>query len=166
MKTKAIISVLFLAVIFISGCKKEGPPGPAGTNGTDGNANVTSLVLNTGGGWSWDGANYWRVATWTGLSNLSTEVVNSGAVMLYYKSGSDYLAMPFALNITSTIQLHGNFDYTYNVLRVYWELSDLADPNPGYTEFKLICIPPASLIGHNDLNLKNYNEVAKTFNLK
>lgn len=160
---------LTLGLTFTS-CKKgdTGPKGDTGASGATGNANVTSITLNANSNsWSWDGTNNWRYAIWTGVNQLTSSVVNSGAVMLYQNSGNGYFAaLPITANISATVQEHDFFIYSTNTISVFIENSDKSDPNPGSLSYKLVCIPPAIIKSNPKLNLKNYNEVKQVLNLK
>jgi hypothetical protein len=178
-KTIKTTSVAFAALALTLGltftsCKKgdtgpagdKGATGNTGATGATGNANVTSITLNANS-WTWDGVEYWRSATWTGVSQLTSAVVNSGAVMLYQNDGNGYFAaLPITANISATVQEHDFFIYSTNTISVFIENSDLSDPNPPPFSYKLVCIPPAIIKSNPKLDLKNYNEVKQVLNLK
>lgn len=167
MKTKNLFLALvaFSTTIAFIGCKKEGA---AGKDGKDGNANVTSLTLTTSS-WTWDATNKWRYSVWTGVTALSSEVCSGGAVMVYQNTTGGYVALPLTINISGTISEHDFFEYNTGNMYIFIENSDLSDPIaqiPIPTEYKLVCIPPAGMIQHPNVDLRNYNEVCRTFNLK
>lgn len=164
MKTtnKLIMGLLLVSITLLNSCKK----GDDGIDGKDGNANVTSVTL-TATSWAWDGVNYWRHADFSGVSILTSDVCSTGAVMVYFTDGSgNYIPLPISLNLTSTVQQHWFFAYLTNKISIFYENSNLSDPNPPPTSFKLVCIPQKSMMANPNLDLKNYNEVKKVFNLK
>lgn len=166
-KTASIkITIAIAAMILaLTGCKKP-EKGEAGTPGKDGNANVKSTTLNVTV-WNWDATNYWRVSSWTGVSILTQEVIDGGAVMLYQKLNSgEYIALPITANVSSTIQEHDFFFAGTGTLRIINEYSDLSDPNPSSATYKLVCIPKSERVVNPNVNMLNYSEVKQTYNLK
>lgn len=83
---------LIVLGIFFSACKK-GDTGPAGK---DGNANVKSytLIVKPADWKSLLGSGY---GAYPALTAVTDSVLNYGAVLLYYKSGTAWYALP-ALN--------------------------------------------------------------------
>jgi len=168
MKIKKIIAIAAIFGVFV-GCQKaqKGEAGTPGIDGKNGNANVTSITLNATS-WSWDATNYWRSATWSGISQLTANVVNNGAVMLYQNDGSgNFIALPLTGNITATVQEHDFFKYGVNTIQVVIENSDLSDPNPPTSlSYKLVCIPQAIIKSNPNIDIRNYNEVKQVLNLQ
>ena len=166
-KITTIIAVCLIAFA-TTNCQKpkDGAVGPQGTNGKDGNANVSSVTLNANS-WTWDGTNYWSTASFANISILTSNVVNGGAVMMYENFGSGvYMALPQTINLTSSVQQHSFFSYANNTVVVYTENSDLSNPNPSATSYKLVCIPPAIIKSNPNIDLTNYSEVKHVLDLK
>jgi hypothetical protein len=165
MKTKnLLLAAMMLFGIGITSCKKaeKGDTGPAGKNG---NANVTSVLLNANT-WTWDNTNKWSYATFSSVSILTSATASSGAVILYEGSGTSWTAVPYSFNLSGGVTYHALFEYDVNTVTIYKALSDDSNPNPSASQFKLICIPPASIKEHPNVDYTNYMEVRKTFNLK
>lgn len=166
MKTKknvVMVAVMLLSIGFTS-CKK----GDTGEPGKDGNANVTSMTLSSPS-WAWDASNYWRKSIWTGASILTSDVASSGSVMLYQNTSGVYVALPLAVNYTGTVQEHDWFTYSTGIVNVYVENSDLSDPIaqiPSSVTYKLVCIPKSGMITHPGVDLRNYEQVKKAFDIK
>lgn len=153
----------FLAVILVTvvglGCKKEGPPGPAGK---DGNANVVSSTV-TVSNWTYNSP------SWEGLISygaITQEIIDRGAVLVYVNTGNSWLQLPATFyqsaSYSSTI-LVANF--TGGVAITFTD-SDLVQPaNPGPLTFKIVVIAPSQRIANPDLDYTNYEEVKNRFHL-
>jgi len=140
-----------------------GLTGATGASGTNGNANVTSVTLSVTA-WTWDATNSQRTATFSSLSVLTPSVVNNGAVLLYQLLGTSYIPIPVTVKISPTVQEHDYYIYDIGILQIYIEYSDFSDPNPPPATYKLITIPPAII--KPNVNVKNYAEVIKAYNLQ
>lgn len=162
-----ITAALLLAAAMFSGCTKKGDTGAAGKDGKDGNANVTSETLTIGsGGWSWHANPNFRYASWTPYI-LTSNVITSGAIMVYQTDGTNYVALPITQNVGSSgIQEHDYFTYDVNgYFNVFIENSDGSDPNPSSSfTYKLVCIPQHMI--KPNVNMKNYSEVKAAYQLK
>lgn len=170
MKTKnVLLAVTMLLSIGFTSCKK-GDTGEPGKDGVDGNANVTYTKLTaTSAAWAWSASDYWRYATWTGVSALTADAVDKGAVMLYQKVGTSYLAIPLTMNISTGKVEHDFFMHDVGTVMVFIENSDFSDPIsqiPNPIEYKLVCIPQKALEAHPEVDLMNFNSVRSTFKLK
>lgn len=163
---KLIVGLMLIsASLIISSCAKDGETGPAGK---DGNANVQSILLNaTSSSWGFDNTYKWSSATWTGVSILTSSTINSGAMMLYEGGSGNWLAVPYTFSIGTTgISFNSFYEVIPNSITVYNQLSDGSNPSPGAVQYRLVCIPPAGLAAHPEVDLKNYEQVAKAFDLK
>jgi len=168
MKTrKLFVAAVLLLSIGITGCSKpeKGEKGETGPAGTNGNANVTSATLNAST-WTWDSSNQWSYATWSSVSILTSDAVNSGAVMVYEGSSGDWLACPYTIGANPII-ISTNFEYQVNTMTVYKSSSDGQNLNPSTSiQYKLVCIPTRMMQQHPNIDLKNYKQVEAAFNLK
>jgi hypothetical protein len=90
MKTKSIFNFLFLlfalSAILMTACVKEGPRGPAGQNGIDGNANVIASAWITPPAWSGDTADWYFDIISTAITQ---DIIDYGAVLAYMKIPGD-----------------------------------------------------------------------------
>ncbi len=163
MKTtiKSIIVIALTAAIF-SGCKKE--PGPAGTNGTNGNANVVSgTVTINSSSWGYSAPSYYGDITY---SAITQSIIDKGAVLVYLSNGSGgYSQLPLTIYPSST------YSETYQVVnalgsvRIYITDSDLTAPAaPSTKTFKIVVIAAALIKQH--VNYKDYSEVKAAYDLK
>jgi hypothetical protein len=172
-KVKLLMLIIAVACLAsLNSCKKEftgpaGPQGPAGTNGTNGtngNANVHSTTFTAS--FTWDGANYWRIATISNISILTSSIVNSGAVMIYLNENGTYAALPMTVSMGGNIVEDVWFEYSTGQISIVTEDSDLSDPGTSTLNFKLVCIDASARMANPNVDLKNYNEVKKAFKLK
>lgn len=163
-RTTHFLMLLCALALAFTNCKKvEGPKGdtgPAGPAGPTGNANVQTYDF-TASSWKWDDSEKWRIAEFT-VPALTATVLSKGcAVMLYQKSGTQYIALPITQNISSTVQENDWFVYDVNYLAIVIEKTDLSDPNPPSFNYRLVVIPSAA----RGINLQDYAAVKTAFNL-
>jgi len=158
MKIKTLIAICAMAVAFTN-CKK-GNTGPAGKDGTNGNANVTSVTLNANS-WTWDNASQFSYASFSNVSILTNDVVNGGSVMLYEGSSGAFTALPNTFLTLST-----NFSYAANSIIIFKSLSNGSNPSPSAEQYKLVCIPKSAKMANPNVNWNNYSEVKQALQLK
>lgn len=161
---KLILGLMLISVSLFNSCKK-GDTGAPGKDGTNGNANVSSVILNATT-WTWSATYLESYDTWTGVSILSSDVASSGAVMLYEGSGTTWMAVPYSYNLGGGVTFHVYFDYGTGWVTVHQANSDDSNPNPSAASYKLVCIPKRAMQLHPEVNIKNYAEVKEAFNLK
>ena len=164
MKTFKFLSVALLiasASIF-SSCAKEGPTGPAGANGKDGNANVKSQsYFITGSEWTYATGE----ATLTKqMSQITQDIVNNGVVSVYVKaSGSSvWEAMPTAIGDPSGVVLSLGYSYEVGKLNLFWTWNtavQLSASVIGNNDFKVVVISGSALARHPNVNVRDYQQV-------
>ena len=144
-----------ISTVMINGCAKDGATGPAGKNG---NANVNSSQFTVSPfQWQTSGGSY--VATYTAPAITNG---NNDAVMLYLNSSSQWIALPYSSIVVSGDNL--GFAYSTNNLTLIYQPASGTSPSNTWT-FKQVVIPPAAMVAHPNVNLNNYMEVKKAFNL-
>lgn len=161
------IALLASATIF-NGCAKDGATGPAGK---DGNANVTSSNTVTLNNWSSDfddGTDYTYSST-ISWASITQAIKDKGIVMVYAddKAGS-WVALPYTdagTGYSSTL----NFYVKVGSVKI--EYTGYDSPSPGTSSLngtivRIVAIASSSREAHPNVDLKNYNEVKKVFNLK
>lgn len=139
-------------------CKKEGPAGPAGAPGEDGNANVRSGTVSlTNADWKWN--SFWTFTTSTGTQTLyatryadintellTQEIADKGAVQVFFKPDKDeWVPLPYHF-LDVTRNYFFNIVYSYKAGRIqlhYFWTSNIAGggvptglntyPIPNYT---------------------------------
>ncbi|MEQ8908183.1 MAG: collagen-like protein [Vicingaceae bacterium] len=140
----------------------KGDTGPAGQDGIDGNANVGAVTFNVpSSAWSTG-----SVKTYArNIAEITQEVVDDGLVMTYQRQSpdTDWDALPYSYNIglldqngnplTATIQIQ----FSYDTDSLFLSNSNSLRANignsatfPGDREFKVVIIPPASLVKNMD----------------
>ncbi len=86
MKKTLILLAFSVFMLFETACKKEGPQGPAGAAGTNGNANVKEFTFMSQG-FSWVAADG-MYEMYVNIPELTQVVVDKGAVMVYLQPAS------------------------------------------------------------------------------
>ena len=154
-----------LMVLALAGCKKgdTGPAGKDGKNGTNGNANVVSSSV-TSSSWTYT-APSWQISFT--YSPITQDIIDRGAVLVYIKAGSAYNQLPVTFYPASTYSRTYEVSTALNGVTIFCTDSDLTQPtNPGSQTFKIVVIAPSQLIKNPNVNLDNYEEVKKAFDLK
>lgn len=168
MKTLTIKIIFALASISIlfNGCKKT-ETGPAGK---DGNSNVKATLYDATS-WSWSTPYYYLNLN---VPDLTATNINAAAVMVYFNKGTSnsWIALPYT-QYDSPYDYFMGFNTSSGNVQITWvydsSLSSGSNPNVYYAttvKFKVVVIPPAIIKQYPNINLNNYNEVMKTFNIK
>lgn len=164
-KTLQLFSLVTLIVMltFVSGCKKN-------NNNNSSNNNVKVLSSSfTITSWSWSSPNYYSNLS---VPELTSDNINTAAVMVYFSTGSNWIAIPFT-QYNSPYNYYMGFNTGVGKVQVTWtydsSLSSGDNPNTYYSatvKCKVVVIPPAKISANPDLNLKDYKAVKERFNLK
>lgn len=158
--------ILFTAsILLITGCKK----GKDGEPGKDGSTNVISKLFSaTSASWSNNGSYWYAFLT---VPDLTTDNINSAAIQVFFStSNNSWTAVPYT-EVASSNYFMG-FITKPNNIEVTWENNTSlgSNPNSFYTattvQFKVVIIPAAARLANPNVDLNNYNEIKKTFNLK
>jgi hypothetical protein len=160
MKNKfSLVLGLFFAVTFsLSSCKK-GPEGPAGK---DGNSNVVSSSI-TSGNWTYDEPSWVQTFTYPAITS---DILNSGAVLVYVQSASNYYQLPYTYYPSSVFSKTITYVHYLGGLKVFVTDSDLTQPNnPGSLTFKVVVIASSDLIRNPNVDLTDYKAVKSAFNI-
>ncbi len=159
MKNLIKTCILISGLLFNSCIGEQGPQGPAGK---DGNANVQSSSLTTSS-WSYLSPDWYINFTYAAITQ---DILDKGAVLVYVQSGSNYFQLPYTFYPSSTYSRTYTFKHYLGGLSVIVTDSDLTQPaNPGLLTFKVVVIASSALAKHPNVDLNNYNEVKKTFEL-
>lgn len=167
-------------MLIFSSCAKDGEMGPAGpagisgsdgTDGTDGNANVTgsnTVILN-----NWvevfnNGTDFFfsSQVNWPGITQ---DIVNTGAVLAYVDGGGgSWVALPTTTSGNGYTLTLG-FQFKVGTVTFYWDGYDNLFPYVA-SDFngdvvRIVAITSKNLIINPDVNLNDYYEVKKAFNL-
>ncbi|ADQ19177.1 hypothetical protein [Leadbetterella byssophila] len=164
------LSLFLLSVIFVS-CKVEGPQGPAGADGKDGNANVkTQIITVSPSNWQGDGF-AWEARKASSI--ITADIATNGAVLCYLQ-GNDgvYTQIPFSYTDywvdeggqAFLYNSHLFFQYGTGMVNFILQDDDAQTPAPqSNMVFKVVAIASSELVA--GLNTKNYMEVAEALNL-
>ena len=166
MKNKYYLSIALITLLSLfSGCKKEGPAGPAGK---EGNANVKSSTT-TFSNWTWDGSSgveYDYVDfTW---GEITSEIVNTGGVFIYVSNGAGgWLPLPRTIFPNNAYTQSQRFVYTTGAFRIIVQDSDLTQPlNPGTWTIKVLAVASSLRQANPDLDWNNYEAVKEALQLE
>lgn len=160
--TKKLFSILAVALLVFSSCKKE-VPGPAGADGKDGTANVTSSTISIST-WALSGVVYSATLS---IGAITQDVMSNGAVLFYISDGGNgWIAMPYSFYMSGYQSMY-YADWYLGGAVIYNKNSNLATPAyPGTRIFKIVTIGGAARLAYPDLDWNDYNTVKETFNLK
>lgn len=161
MKSISIFAAFML--LFIAGCKKDGPPGK---DGKDGNANVKSSTV-TFSTWTWDSSTNYEYSDFT-WSAITSSIVNDGAVLIYLSTANGWVPLPRTIYPTTSYSESQRFLYNLGTFKIIVQDSDLLPPSPALTTWtiRVLAIESSGLKTHPNTNWGSYEEVKHTFNLK
>ncbi len=125
-------------------------------------SNVKSMEVSVAQS-EWSGGTGGYEATKT-LSILSADIASNGAVMCYWKTNGEYVAMPLTYS-TGTWVSHMLFSHTSSAVTFISYDDDNLSPNPGFQTFKVVTISHTGLIQNPNLDLTDYKAVKDAFNL-
>jgi hypothetical protein len=161
---KTLATGIIASVLLLASCAgPAGATGPQGVAGTNGSTNVASYMGSTqNSSWVVNTNNYELDATFP-VSAITQDVVTNGTIQVFLgnSAGSQWSAMPFSLTGVE-------FNYTYSVGQVVIQETQgnsTLPTNPGVQYFKFVVIPSAARKAHPEVNLHNYNEIKKAFNV-
>lgn len=165
LKTTTLILVLGL-VTLINGCAKDGKdgvPGPTGTSGTNGNANVKSLTFTVN---TWEWVTSGNTVYVNRTPDISTDIFNSGSVLLYIKSSTAWQALPFTYpQGTFTTLMRYLYSYNFVQINVMQESGTPSLPTTSL-DFKLVTISSTARLSNPQVDFNDYYQVKAAFNLK
>lgn len=167
MKTK-IYSLTVLTTVFLlllTSCKKEveGPVGPKGPSGIDGNSNVKSYTVNVASSnWTLSGNVYYFDVP---VAGITSSIINSGDVRIFMESTASvgvWLNMPWIDYFSSSAFSTYNYNYSLGGVRIFKTDSNLLAPtNPGVRNFKIVVVESSGMITNPDLDWTDYSQIEK-----
>lgn len=177
MKAKTIYSFILVAVSIItfSGCGKEGPMGPAGASGLDGNANVIASEWITPLSWSGQSGDWFFDVT---NSEITADVVEGGVVLAYMSVPgdlyNDYTVRPmpaYALNANWDFLLPNDGHNAYG--KIEFTSTMVSKPGTSGYNFRFVVIPASYILksarlksSAADLKNMSYHDVCTQFGIK
>jgi len=171
MKKKYSYLLLALLTITSTGCIIEDSVGPEGPQGPPGNANVFSLGFDF---FLSDAVINGAVASVQyDIPDLTANVVDEGAILLFFRDQGTWTAMPYTFGVESVdlpaVDYTVSFGFGYEVgfLEVFYEAStdaiDLTQlPD---REIKLVVID-GFWFGKQDVDLTDWKTVKELYNLE
>ena len=156
----AILSIAML----VFGCSKDGADGTDGingsngTNGTNGNANVVGTTDFTILPTDWQTSGNLKYVS-IGNNGITQNIVNSGIVMVYQKSGDAYVALPFSYQ-----GIDRGFSFGLNYLQITLSASSPFTVT-GNTVIRAVIITASNKMANPNINWNNYDEVKDKFKL-
>lgn len=171
-KFKTIFLLAAVSAIMLTGCQKEGTPGPAGPAGPAGqNATVYYSEWFAPSAWSGGAGDWYFTAT---APDLTQDIVEGGVVLAYawlagdVYEGSAVRPLPayaVGANWSFLISQYGSIEFTCDMF---------APPLTAGNKFRFIAIPgtvpalksgnPASM-KEQELRRMSYKEVCKLYNI-
>lgn len=164
-KIGTIMIGLLVVTTFLSACKKEEVVGPTGPAGADGNANVKSVTFSSvAADWTGDGAAGYSITI--NSSIITADIVASGAVLCYMDISGTTYALPYSY-LYNGYTRHMLYTYETGSVTVNRRDDDGATTNPGSSmaKIKVVAISSSGLIQNPNVDLSNYEEVKKAFDL-
>ena len=164
--TQLSIFALFILSIGLSACVRvDGPQGPQGSPGRDGNANVISINYEVfESDWfevGTPGENDFYMALDLSVPEIDQDIMDNGLVLAYYRidDKSPWIALPYTL-ISHDPAYVEKLDFIYDVGFVGFQ-SQATDKNATPYEgiFKII-VASAFPVNKMEVDYTNYEEVA------
>ncbi len=148
MKTNTLLAVAII-VSFLIGCKKDAVEGPRGPQG---NANVHSQTFTV------NASDWYYFLGWSNVDIqvpfITDDIIATGAVLVYEKSGSLTFAMPYTAN---------GVDHRYIYYSGTVSILHTGTSTPS-TTFEVVAISSSGMIP-TDLDVTNYDKVKAYFKL-
>jgi hypothetical protein len=169
------IAICLIAGGFLTNCKKAeagpkgdtGPAGPTGTVGPAGNANVKSNTF-TNITWTFNSTtkNFEAIISY---SAITQEIVNTGAVMMYMETSSNYYSqLPTSFMFDASTILFFEFEHYNGGVKVYVHNSNLDNSiAPQSTiKFKIVAVAGSAKAQNPNVDYGNYTKVKEAYQLK
>lgn len=168
----AFAGMVVALTLALASCKKgdTGPKGDTGAPGSNGVANISSFTLSApAGSWTHIGTAGQAGDGYTvsySVPALTSQIISGGAVMCYYVSGNTIGALPWTYSVYQNISSTLYFEASPGTVKIITSDSDFFTLAPTTNMlFKLVIIPPALIKKNPDVDLKDYNNVKKTFKI-
>lgn len=162
-------SMTILALVGFSACKK------APYNSTI-ESNVYTLS-----NWTEVSNDAWNFEFETSVSipSITQDVIDNGAVMCYVKDSNSNIALPYTMSVNQDASLGGHYfsaTFGYKVFsgKVIFNFSGFDDldvhtaseMNQSGYEVKVVVLSEEKLLQHPEVDLNNYSDVRKAFQIK
>ncbi len=178
MKIRTIFSIIFIALTsFVwTGCVKEGPAGPVGPAGYDGNANVIASPWYSPNSWTATNVDwYFDVLN----SAITADIVEGGAILAYASIPGD-VYNDFTVRPLPAFIIGANWDFLLpndgksNYGAIEFTTDMINRPGTAGYNFRFILIPASYTLKSaklkstkvSDLKKMPYKEVCQLFGIK
>jgi hypothetical protein len=150
------IGLLFLSLMTLTACFKEGPKG---ADGADGNANVIGTNEVVISNWTQTGS-VWSAGI--SVPSITQDIVNTGVVQVFVKYGSQWWALP---------DINGNnmtyFGYEVGHISLLNSNTDNSTPShPGSPTFRVVAISSSNIAANPGVDWKDFKQVKEVLELK
>jgi hypothetical protein len=177
MNIRTIFSFIMIVTttIFWTGCGKEGPQGPAGLNGLDGNANVTASSWITPLDWAGSSGDWYFDVSST---IINQDVVEAGAVLAYISLPGD-LYNDYTVRPLPAYAIKANWDFLLpndgtNYGKIEFTSDMVNKPGTSGYNFRFIVIPASYILksarlkskSTTDLKNMSYHDVCMELGIK
>ena len=138
-----------------------------GNNGTNGNANVKSYTYNPStSNWILSAPNYYVDLN---AAFIIQDMLDNGVILVYCSDGTGgWLSLPLTAYFPTFFRVT-SFHVTLGKVTIWVKDSDLTQtPNPNNQTYRVIAIQGTAgkSLTPQGLNLSNYSEVCKYYNIK
>ncbi len=159
-----IVVLMSISALVFNGCKgKDGATGPAGT---DGNANVHSLIFTTtSASWAYTAPTYYVNLV---DPQVTSDILGTGAVLVYVTGGGgSNTQLPYTYFPSTAYSETMAAVIALNQVQIQVTDSDLAAPNnPGALSFKVVTMSSRMMLTNPHVNFQDYESVKQAFHLK
>jgi len=171
-KTLAVMSLVALSSALMNSCSKGGCTDSKALNynskakkddGTCVFSDAKSQTI-TISDWVGDGNGFYATAT---VPIITQSISSNGAVLCYIEDAANpgvYWAMPYS-EVQSSWTRHWAFANDSDEILIQTQDDDGLTLDPGSRNFKIVVIESSGLILNPNVDLSNYKEVEKAFNL-
>lgn len=172
LSTTLILGIIVAFTSIATSCKKAekgdtGPQGSPGVNGTNGNANVKTMTVTvTAVNWTLSSTGGIQTTVITN-TNITQDIVDHGAVMVYLIDGTQNSALPLTMYPTSGYSINMQHVSALNTVTISVQRNDLvAAANPGSLTFKVVTLAASARLSNPNLDLNNFEAVKQAFKLE
>lgn len=154
--------LLFLGVLVLGGCTKEGPAGPAGPQGPAGPVspagNARIVVKNiTSSAW------FLNEPSWImnlEVPEVTEDIINNGMVQVYVKIGDVHHQLPSTFYVSNAYSITLGVSSRVSGIRVSWTRSDWGwEVHPGNQTFKVVILTPEARRQSQLVDWSKYEDV-------
>lgn len=155
-----LFNFLLICAVALTGCKKdEGPVGPQGPAGANGNANVQSEIITVEAS-EWTGSAASGFTAEKETTVITEDIAINGAVLCYSANvDSSYTPLPISL-YSGSFSINFGFQHHANgSILFYVQADNGATPQPGEIKYKVVAIESRMTELYPNITEMPYEEV-------